>query len=261
MAKIHTSIGKAIRSSWLATLDLLYPPRCLTCLACLDSKQILCDTCAEAIDVEQESRFCPHCAAPTNDARTADGLCPRCRGRKSNITGTVCAGCYTGVLGRMLRAYKYDGQERYESLIVSRITSAVQGAPWTGRLEAVVGVPAHWSRRMVRTLHAADRLADRVARRLDLPKAAVLRRIKGGPKQVGLTYRARLANVRNAFAVKSGVALDGPRLLLIDDVTTTSATLEECARTLVRAGAAEVYAAVFLAVDWDPRPREVLGWA
>lgn len=249
------------KSSWLAMLDLLYPPRCLACMAYIGSKQSICDACAEAIGDEQNARFCPHCAAPTSDALATDGRCPRCRERKSHITGTVCSGIYTGALGRMLRIYKYQGQERYESLIGSAVAMAAQEAPWVGRIEAVVAVPTHWSRRLVRRLHAADRLALRVAHRLDLPKAAVLQRIRGGPKQVGLTYNARLANVRNAFAVSKDVKLDGPRLLLVDDVTTTGATLEECARTLVRAGAAEVYAAVFLAVNWDPRPREVLGWA
>jgi len=230
-------------------------------MAYIGSEQSICESCAQAIDDEQKGRFCPHCAAPTGDAPATDGRCPRCRERKSHITGTVCAGIYTGALGRMLRTYKYEGHERYESLIASGVANAVQLAPWARRIEAVVAVPTHWSRRLVRRLHAADRLAVRIAHRLDLPKAPVLNRIRGGPKQVGLTHNARLANVRNAFAVSQDFKLDGPRLLLVDDVTTTGATLEECARTLMRAGAAEVYAAVFLAVDWDPRPREVLGWA
>jgi predicted amidophosphoribosyltransferase len=83
----------------------------------------------------------------------------------------------------------------------------------------------------------------------------VLRRVRGGPHQIGLSHSQRVENVRGAFAMARGVTLRGARLLLVDDVMTTGATLNECAKVLRRGGAAEVYAAVVLTVDARRRPE------
>lgn len=128
------------------------------------------------------------------------------------------------------------------------MAEAVETAPWRERVEAVVSVPTHWKRRFNRPFHAADALASFVARRVNLPHLAVLRRVRAGPHQIGLSPTDRAANVRGAFAVRKGVTLHDARLLLIDDVRTTGATVEECAKVLRREGAAEVYAAVVLRV-------------
>lgn len=90
-----------------------------------------------------------------------------------------------------------------------------------------------------------------MARRLNLPLVRVLRRTRAGPHQIGLSYTARAANVRGAFAMRPGVELRDARLLLIDDVRTTGATINECAKVLQASGAAEVYAAVVVAVGID----------
>ncbi len=87
-------------------------------------------------------------------------------------------------------------------------------------------------------------MATIVSRSLGLPVAPVLRRIRGGPHQIGLTYPQRIDNVRGAFAMSRGVTLRGARLLLVDDVATSGATIMECARVLHRGGADAVYVAL-----------------
>ena len=128
------------------------------------------------------------------------------------------------------------------------LVEAIETAPWRERIEAVVSVPTHWKRRFNRPFHAADALASVVARKVSLPHVPVLRRVRAGPRQIGLSHTERSANVRGAFSIRKGVTLRNARLLLIDDVRTTGATLEECAKVLRRGGAAEVYAAVVLRV-------------
>ena len=161
-----------------------------------------------------------------------------------------CAG-----LEALIRAYKYHGRTRLEPLLSGWLSEAVASAPWWSRVEAIVSVPTHWRHGLGRPLYAADALADRVAKAAALPRARVLRRVRAGPHQIGLSFSDRAANVRGAFAMCRGVTMNGTRLLLIDDVKTTGATLNECAKVLRAGGAAEVFAAVVVVVDTDdPAP-------
>lgn len=158
----------------------------------------------------------------------------------------------------MIRAYKYHGRTQLGPLLSTWLADAVKAAPWFGRIEAVVSVPTHWRHRLGRPLYAADALAAIVAEKTGLPRIGVLRRVRGGPHQIGLSFTDRQTNIRGAFAGRRGVTMHGARLLLIDDVKTTGATLNECAKMLRAGGAAEVFAAVVVTVGSDdPAARDL----
>jgi len=110
---------------------------------------------------------------------------------------------------------------------------------------------------MLRPMHAAEALAETVGRQTGLPCISLLRRVKAGRHQIGLSYLERKQNVQGAFAIRRGVRLHAARLLLIDDVKTTGATLNECAKVLRQAGAAEIYAGLAAVVPWDPKTTDV----
>ena len=167
----------------------------------------------------------------------------------------VRVGPYHSLLGQLVRAYKYHDEGRLEPVLGRWLADAVQSACWRERVEAVVSVPAHWRRQLLRASYPADALATIIARRTSLPRVSLLRRIKAGPHQIGLSYREREKNVRGAFALRPGVKLGDARLLLVDDVRTTGATLGECAKVLRRAGAKEVYAAVVVRVRFSYADR------
>jgi predicted amidophosphoribosyltransferase len=131
------------------------------------------------------------------------------------------------------------------------LAEVVGAARWLDRVEAIVAVPTHWQHRLGRPLYAAEALAAGVARHTGLPLVPVLRRVRAGRHQIGLSFSERAENVRGLFTVRRGVTLDDSRLLLIDDVKTTGATVNECAKVLRRAGAAEIYAAVVVTVGSD----------
>lgn len=112
-------------------------------------------------------------------------------------------------------------------------------------VDAVVAVPQHPLRRLGRGFDHAGLVAGKIARRFHLPfSSRALRRTRLTPRQVDLTYAARLAAVRGAFAADPRRVPVGGKLLLVDDVMTTGATASECARVLRRAGAGRVYVAV-----------------
>ena len=162
-------------------------------------------------------------------------------------------------MAQLLRAFKYQGREELGTMLGGWLAEAVEQAPWRERVEAIVSVPTHWRCRFTRPFHAAEPLASVVARRTGLPSVPLLRRVRAGPHQIGLSHTERAKNVLGAFAVRKGATMRNARLLLIDDVRTTGATIEECAKVLRRSGAAEVYAAVVVTVGWARAGAQLLG--
>jgi ComF family protein len=153
------------------------------------------------------------------------------------------AGPYEGALRDILHAFKYQGRrslaDRLAPLVIERCAHALAGA------DAVVPVPLHVGRRWSRGFNQADLLA----RGLRLPVWRTLRRRRRTVPQSALSDAARWSNLDDAFGLSRPASytrsrLAGVRVVLVDDVSTTGATLEACARVLKRAGVAEVGAVV-----------------
>src|SRR5262249_15130701 len=125
------------------------------------------------------------------------------------------------------------------------------GASLLAEADALVPVPLHWRRVWVRRSTQSAALAEVIAARANLPVAhAALMRVKPTRQQVGLTASERALNVQGAFRVRAEMRAEvkGRRLVLVDDVLTSGATTDACARTLLRAGAAAVDGLVFARV-------------
>ena len=249
------TIGRGVRS----LVDLLFPPVCHCCGGWDElTAGLFCAPCADHIYAERHLEACPTCATSVAPFEVSKGRCSRCRARATRIAGTVRVGPYAPYLARLLRAYKYKSREEFEPILGGWLTEALERAPWRQRVEAIVAVPTHWRRRIHRPFHAAERLAAFLAHQARLPQVRILRRVRAGPHQIGLSYPERARNVLGAFALCSGVKLHNARLLLVDDVRTTGATLDECAKVLRRNGAAEVYAAVVVTVGWRSGQDDLL---
>jgi len=144
----------------------------------------------------------------------------------------------------MLLACKYGGRDDALRFLVGRLAELLRSAAWFREVEALVAVPTILRRHWRGQPYLATRLARQLAGVVRLPDLPLLRRVRGGPSQVGLPRTRREENVRGAFRLTPGVRLDKAVLCLVDDVTTSGATLCECARVLRRGGAAKVFAAV-----------------
>ena len=129
------------------------------------------------------------------------------------------------------------------TLLVERHRSRL--ADW--RIDGVVPVPMHWTRRLARGASSADTLARGVAAAMGVPFRPLLVRTRSTRMQNELPAGGRRANVRDAFRAAKGSA--GRRFLLVDDVTTTGGTLSACRAALAAAGAEAVYAAAVARAD------------
>jgi ComF family protein len=162
--------------------------------------------------------------------------CPRCRRRPSHIDTMRAVGLYGGALRAIVHALKY-GRRPSVARRLAQLMAASAPDLLTG-VDLIVPVPLHRARRRARGFNQAEELA----RSLPPRWSNALRRTRATPSQTDLPEARRHANMRGAFALRRGRSVAGLKVVLVDDVCTTGATLEACALVLRQAGAREVRA-------------------
>jgi ComF family protein len=216
-------------------LDLVFAPRCVRCRDLLPAAgpALLCAGCA------QESPavllpLCPGCGRSEVDGPTA--FCRSCRG-KYHRDGLLAAGAFEGRQRDLVYALKYRADFRAGKHL-GRLMAAMVGEEFPDGEALLVPVPLHRRRLRARGFNQASFLARCIARERGLPlaPAALVRRVDTLPL-TGLDRRERRRAVRGAIRVSSRFRARGRRLLVVDDVFTTGATVEECCRVLKSEGA------------------------
>jgi ComF family protein len=160
---------------------------------------------------------------------------------------------YDDIARTLVHAFKYG--DRLDLAPTMGRWMATAGQPLLREADALVPVPLHWRRQWARRFNQSALLAEIIAKVGNGSSALpvtyrALKRVKATPQQVGLSQAARAQNVQGAFRVPADgkVNVAGRRLILVDDVLTSGATMDACARALLRAGAAQVDALVFARV-------------
>lgn len=212
-------------------LDACLPASCLLCGG--DSPAALCAACAA--DLPPLAKGCPQCAEPT----THGERCGRCLTRPPHFDATFAAYRYAFPLDSLMQAYKYSGELALGDWFGQKLAEGARGLSF----DRIVPMPLHPHRLRERGFNQAVELARQIGRMLDKPvDLDACRRRRPTTPQAELPLKRRGANVRGAF--ECGVDLDGSAILLVDDVMTTGATLDECARILKLHGAGSVSVAV-----------------
>jgi ComF family protein len=224
--------------------ELVLPGICPACGKDATTRDGLCKACSTELLSLVALPYCPRCGSTLGlGAPARDDGCSQCPTPLPRFTQTVRLGPYAGPIRSAVRHLKFSRRglllEPFARLLAMGVEARCQDRP-----DAVVAIPPHWRRRLSRRCDHAGSLARRLAKRLDSPYQSLLIRTRHTPPQRYLSRRARLENMRNAFAPCSVRDIAGSHLLLVDDVTTTGATANEAARTLVKAGASSVTLAV-----------------
>ena len=182
--------------------------------------------------------------------------CESCRRTEHIIERSRSVGEYEGTLREVIHALKYSGRRSLARPLATLMTT--RGADVMCDADAVVPVPLHWRREYQRGFNQARELAQH----LGPPVVEALCRRRATRAQVELAAAHRRTNVAGAFAIRrrfqSSGRIPGKKLLLIDDVRTTGATLESCARVLKDSGVSEVYALTAARVVSRQRDRQSL---
>jgi len=231
-----------IPSGWITrALVAVFPSCCVGCGAALpwDAPLALCAGCRPRLRAPA-TPACRGCGRPLLGVATnvRGPLCGGCRQRAPPWESLVAAYLYAPPLVGVVKALKFGRAEHLGEALAQPL-AALCASP---RLDVVTPVPLAWTRLLVRGYNQAEAIARPLARALDLPCRRLLRR-RPRPRQALLSRAERRRNLRGAFTPRRRLPA-GTRVLLVDDVMTTGATLAAAARALRRAGAASVVAAV-----------------
>ncbi len=236
--------GHGLWSLKAACHHLLWPAQCMHCSACLeDQSEQLCGDCWADVLSCVSGTYCPTCAREVSAYAVIDRRCSECAHQNRHVDGMARVGVYDNRFHEMVLSFK-KGATELRHILVPLADSALKGSDFYAQIDLFVPVPLHWRRRLVRGYNQATVLA----RQLSHPSARVctaLSRVRATRIQPNMASHAqRRRNVQGAFAVKSPSQIVGRRLCLVDDITTSGATLHECARVLKQAGARQVHALV-----------------
>jgi ComF family protein len=210
----------------------------------------VCEACWTSI-LPITPPVCDRCGDPLPAWREISvplACCPRCRRTSRPLDRARAIGAHDGALRAIVHALKYEGRRSLAGPLGRRMRE--RGADMIEGAVCAIPVPLHASRRRHRGFNQAGDLA----REIGIPVVAALRRVRATPTQTGLPAARRHRNLRGAFAAtRAAHALVGATVVLVDDVSTTGATLDACARALKAAGVREVRALTAARVVSRPR--------
>jgi len=234
-------LTRGMRAWALAALDLVFPALCPVCDATLAEgrRDPLCGACWRAIPRLQPP-WCGRCGRPfptfTPAADEPDVACGLCRDEPPAWDWARAGAEYDGVVREAIHALKFRGRRALaRPLAALLLEQAADGL----EADALVPVPLAPARERERGFNQAALVAEHLGGRLGRPtRPRWLRRVRSTGPQSDLGAAERRANVRGAFT--AAPAVDGRRVIVVDDVLTTGATAAECARALRAAGASRV---------------------
>jgi ComF family protein len=247
-----------LRQALDALAAVVFPAPCRVCGATLTnaSRIPICEPCLDSF-IQIKEPMCLCCGRPFISpiaAQAIHPLCRLCRAEKYAFQRARSFAIYNDPLVSAITLLKYEEVTRLGDWFAARLGVVVAKAGKDFSADVVVPVPLHPDRQRERGYNQAELIARPLARRLRLKLGPyLLVRTQPRPAQLLLSRAQRWESVRGAYATRKGVRVDKLRVLLVDDVMTTGATLDACARVLLKAGAASVLGLTVA--------RVVSGWA
>lgn len=215
-------------------LDFLFPKKCL---GCGNIGKYFCEDCLTKIK-RAENQVCPGCYEVSFNGKTHE----KCR-KKTELTGLYFGFLYEGMIKRAVRKIKY---QQVFSIKMELMDLFMRNFPREKFQEFVfIPIALHKRRLRERGFNQAEIIAKEICKRANYTFCGnVLKRVKNTKTQTELTRRERQKNIAGAFQIENAEEIRGKKIAVIDDVFTSGATLNECAKELKKSGAKEVWGVV-----------------
>jgi len=223
-------------------LSLVYPPSCEQCGAGVEHPHYLCEKCAAGAE-RIEAPFCRVCSEPFWGAISSEFTCQNCANRRVHFECAVARYRSKGVVREFIHRFKYFSEYQLRHPLAQWAGEALEDDRIRGRrVDALVPVPLFPARFRNREFNQAEVIAQLAGSSAGIRVFDCLARVRNTSSQLTHDREGRMENLRNAFQMRHNKTVRGLDLVLVDDVLTTGSTLDECARTLLSAGAASVRA-------------------
>ncbi|MCK8816037.1 ComF family protein [Natroniella sulfidigena] len=218
-------------------LDILYPawPSCPACGREFSSSEIgLCSECIDEIEFIGAD-YCVKCGKLTKNK-----ICLDCREQERFFSQARAIGLYNKGLKEYIKQFKYDKQQQLAQPLGSLLAKYAEYYYQLNQLDLVTYIPIHKQRLEERGFNQAYLLAKQLNSELRLPIKSLLARVADTARQSELARQERLQNLAGKFRVENQQLIRGQRILLVDDIFTTGATVNEASKLLLEAGAEDV---------------------
>ncbi|HIJ67212.1 MAG TPA: ComF family protein [Planctomycetes bacterium] len=244
LANFLSPVGGLCRPALEGLNHLLWPAVCNSCGTSISEDQKgLCRRCWDELLACAAGDYCSRCGRDASKYAAVGTGCANCQDRKLHFDGIARGGVYDGSLRNMILAFKFRDRTELDSQLCFMVNSAFAGSEFLDQIDVFVAVPLHWRRRLERGYNQSLILC----RGIEQAKGKISSdfvRTRYTARQWNLSPARRRRNVAGAFAVRKGHDFAGRTVCLVDDITTSGATLNECAKTLKQAGAEMVFAVV-----------------
>jgi ComF family protein len=229
-------------------LDFALPPLCPSCREPLNERMGLCASCWSKLSLI-EPPYCARLGIPFGYDPGPGLLSMEAIANPPAYDRARATVRYDDVARKLVQGFKYS--DRLDLAPMMGQWMARAGRELLAEADVLTPVPLHWRRQWARRFNQSAALAGAISALCHVPVAhGSLKRVRATPQQVGLSKTERADNVQGAFRVPAehGADIAGRRVVLIDDVLTSGATVDACARALLRAGAAHIDVLVFARV-------------
>ena len=234
--------------------DFVYPPICYGCDTEVD-EGLVCEGCRLAL-FTHELAVCPQCGRPCT--RTAE-TCGQCR-MPFSLRRVRALGTYVPPFDKLVQAFKYSGKTKVGELLGLALAALVQQDEVLSAADAICPVPLHPARLRERGFNQSLLLAAAISMSTRIPLVECLTRTRNTATQTRkMSSEARLKNLAGAFRLRPDSSVGGKKVLLVDDVMTTGATLDQAAQELLKGGATSVLGAVVAAAHAGAGTRPPAG--
>ena len=214
-------------------IGLIFPK---ICLSCGENGFSLCPKCENKIKI-LKTDICIYCGKISTKGK----ICRKCR-RKSSLTGVIVAAKYSGIIKESIHSFKYDGNRDLLMPLGKILTTKFLAIKIPGQI-MITSVPLHRTRKNFRGFNQSELLGRYLANETGVQYQDLLKKIKFTESQIQFHKNERIDNLKGAFETKT-INLHKKKIILVDDVCTSGATLEACAKELRRIGAQEVWGLV-----------------